>query len=57
MENLEALVLDSLVTESVDILSDEFKITLVNVHGVSEIILLYVLLRIADELANGLDAG
>lgn len=57
MENLEALVLDSLVTESVDIFSDEFKIALVNVHGVSEIILLNVLLRIADELANGLDAG
>ena len=56
MENLEALVLDSLVTESVDILSDEFKITLVNVHGVSEIILLNVLLRIADELADSLDA-
>lgn len=56
MENLEAFVLDSLVTESGDIFSEEFKITLVDVHRVSEIILFHVLLRIADELSNSLNA-
>lgn len=56
MEDLEALVLDSLVTEPGDVFSDEFEVTLIDVHGVGEVILFDVLLRVADELANSLDA-
>ena len=56
MEDLEALVLDSLVTESGNVFSDEFEVTLVDVHRVGEIIFLDILFRVADELANSLDA-
>lgn len=56
MEDLEALVLDSLVTESRDVFSDEFEITLVDVHGVGEIVLFHGLFGVADELSDGLDA-
>lgn len=56
MEDLEALVLDSLIAESADVFSDEFEVALVDVHRVGEVILLNILLRIADELANSLDA-
>jgi len=56
VENLEALVLDSLVTESGDVFTDEFKITLINMNGVSKVILLYGFLGVADKLSDGLDA-
>jgi hypothetical protein len=56
VEDLEALVLDSLIAESADVFSDEFEVALVDVHRVGEVILLNILLRIADELANSLDA-
>lgn len=56
MEDLEALVLDSLVTESSDVFSDEFEITLVDVHGVGEIVFFHGLFGVADELSDGLDA-
>ena len=56
MEDLEALILDSLVTEPSDVFSDEFEVTLIDVHGVGEVILFDVLLRVANELANSLDA-
>jgi hypothetical protein len=56
VEDLEALVLDSLVAESADVFSDEFEVALVDVHRVGEVILLHVLLRIADELADSFNA-
>ena len=57
MKDLEALVFDSLVTESGNVFSDKFKITLVNVHGVGEVILFHILFGVADELTNSLNAG
>ena len=56
MEDLEALVLDSLVTESGNVFTDKFKITFINVNGVSKVVFLHGLLGIADKLSDGLDA-
>lgn len=56
MKNLEAFVIHVLLSESLDILLDELKISLVGLDWVAEIILVDGLLVISQEGTNGLDA-
>ena len=53
----EALVLYALVTELLDVLLQELEVGLVGLHGVGEVVLVDAFLRVADEGADGLDAG
>jgi hypothetical protein len=56
VENLEALILDALLTEALDIFNNEIGFTFINVSGVGNIILVDLLVGIADKLSNSLDA-
>ena len=56
MEHREALVLYALSAVLLDVFLQEFKLGLVGVDWVAEIILIDGLLRVTDEGADGLDA-
>ena len=57
MENLEALVVHVLLSESLDILLDEKEVGLVSLDRVAEVILVDVLFVIPQERSDSLDAG
>ena len=56
VENLEALILDALRAEALDIFNNEIGFAFVNVSRVGNIILVDLLVGIADKLSNSLDA-
>ena len=57
MQNLEAFMLDVLLSVSLDVLSEEFKTTLVSFDWVAQIIFVHNFLVISQEGSNGFDAG
>jgi len=56
VENLEALVLDALSAEALNIFNNEIGFAFINVSGIGNIILVDLLVGIADKLSNSLDA-
>jgi len=56
MENLEALVVHVLGSESLNVFLNEFEIGLIGLDWVGEIILNNVLLLVSEEWTNGLNA-
>lgn len=56
MEDLETLVIHVLISESLNILLDEFIISLVGLDWVAQVILVDCLLVVTEEATDGLDA-
>lgn len=56
VQNLEALMVHILGSESLNILLDELKVSLVGLDGIAQIILINSFFVVSEEGANGLDA-
>ena len=57
MQNLEALMVHVLLPESFNIFLDEFKVSLISLNWVAQVILVDSLSVVSKERSNGLDAG
>jgi hypothetical protein len=56
VENLEALVLDTLCSETTNVFLDEGSLAFVNTGGVGDVVVVHSFLGVADKLTDSLDA-
>lgn len=57
VKDLEALILYALFLETLDIFDDKLELAFIHMCGVGKIVFLNFLLRVTDELSNGLNTG